>query len=330
MVTRREQLGTADHQLGDDGNDSKPRGRGRPKGNTNKKEPQEPKTRTSRMKRPAAAVEKKSDIPDKSKPEMTEPGDDSVTKEVKKRCSTSKPDMETTPEPGDDGVKNEVKKRRSTSKPDTETTHVTEPDDDGVKKGVKKHRSTSKPDKETTPVTQPGHGDKKEVKKPRSESKLDTGTSKGKVKKPHPKSKTAPVGNKNKVKKGSKKTCDFPAGQTAKGEETTELAEQKDPKQPDSNKGKGSKTWAGRWVPTDPFLLKKFQAIRYVFDTFVAKKIRSQSTFQNPWFVACGKAFKGLGIDHDDSSYQEFVDAAMGQVERFLDLESVRALVAQS
>ena len=87
--------------------------------------------------------------------------------------------------------------------------------------------------------------------------------------------------------------------------------------------GKVSKTWAGRWIPTDPFLLCKMSAIRQVYDSCVAKKIRSQSTFQNPFFVTCSRAFKKSDIDKSETTFEQFVAVAELEVEGFLKLESV-------
>ena len=94
-----------------------------------------------------------------------------------------------------------------------------------------------------------------------------------------------------------------------------------------STTSKATKTWAGRWIPSDEFQLTKFNAIRHAFDTSIAKKIRSQSSFQSPWFSACLKAFKSSGIDHPETSYEKFVETAVLQVQAFLELESVRAFV---
>lgn len=86
---------------------------------------------------------------------------------------------------------------------------------------------------------------------------------------------------------------------------------------------KVARTWAGRWIPTDPFLLRKMNAIRQVFDSCVAKKIRSQSSFQNPFFVLCSRAFKTRGIDKSETTFEQFVAEAELQVEGFLKQDSV-------
>ena len=84
-------------------------------------------------------------------------------------------------------------------------------------------------------------------------------------------------------------------------------------------------TWAGRWLPTDPIAMKKFDAIRKVFNEACAPKIRSQSTLQSPFFMQCSKAFKSQEIA-DDAAIEEFIACAELQVDSFMKTERVRHL----
>ena len=86
-----------------------------------------------------------------------------------------------------------------------------------------------------------------------------------------------------------------------------------------------AKTWAGRWIPTDPAALIKFNVIREVFDQFMAKKLSRPSSFQSPWFKQCTNAFKFKNLD-GSSSKEDLVAAAELEVEKFLALDSVRIL----
>lgn len=87
-----------------------------------------------------------------------------------------------------------------------------------------------------------------------------------------------------------------------------------------------AKTWAGRWIPEEGLARTKMMAIRKVYEQCIARKIRSQSTFQNQFFVRCGRAFKNAGIaDNEDTTVSDFQAAAEGEVAEFLQLEAVRA-----
>ena len=45
---------------------------------------------------------------------------------------------------------------------------------------------------------------------------------------------------------------------------------------------KNLKTWAGRYVPTDPLGANRFFAMRDVYMQFVAPQLKSQSRYQDP------------------------------------------------
>ena len=93
---------------------------------------------------------------------------------------------------------------------------------------------------------------------------------------------------------------------------------------------KVAKTWAGRWIPTDPVQLAKFTAIRQVFENCLSKKLTSPSTLPSSFFALCNKAFKAKGLDNAESTVQQMVEAAELEVENFLKLNSVRTWVVCS
>ena len=112
--------------------------------------------------------------------------------------------------------------------------------------------------------------------------------------------------------------------ETEKDEETKEI-EKKDSEHA-ALETKASKTWAGRWIPTEAIALAKFNAIRHVFDQSLSKKFRSPSSFQSPWFKQCSNAFKYKNLDKGSCKQEELIAAAELEVEKFLSLDFVRIL----
>ena len=94
--------------------------------------------------------------------------------------------------------------------------------------------------------------------------------------------------------------------------------------EPEALENKTSKTWAGRWIPTEANALAKFNAIRHVFDQCLSKKIRSPSSFQPPWFKQCSNAFKYKNLDKGSCKQEDLIAAAELEVEKFLSLDFVR------
>ena len=107
-----------------------------------------------------------------------------------------------------------------------------------------------------------------------------------------------------------------------------------EPKEPKDaippSEAKVAKTWAGRWIPTDPVQLAKFTAIRQVFENCLSKKLKSPSTLASSFFMLCNKAFKAKGLDNAGSTAQQMVEAAELEVENFLKMQSVRTWVVCS
>ena len=87
---------------------------------------------------------------------------------------------------------------------------------------------------------------------------------------------------------------------------------------------KVSRTWAGRWIPSDPVALAMMTSIRTVFDTFLKMKFRTPSTLASPFYSQCIKSYKAKGLDNAQSTSQQLVAAAELEVEPFLKLESIR------
>ena len=94
--------------------------------------------------------------------------------------------------------------------------------------------------------------------------------------------------------------------------------------EPEALENKTSKTWAGRWIPTEANALAKFNAIRHVFDQCLSKKIRSPSSFQPPWFKQCSNAFKYKNLDKGSCKQEDLIAAAELEVEKFLSLDFAR------
>ena len=94
--------------------------------------------------------------------------------------------------------------------------------------------------------------------------------------------------------------------------------------EPEALENKTSKTWAGRWIPTEANALAKFNAIRHVFDQCLSKRIRSPSSFQPPWFKQCSNAFKYKNLDKGSCKQEDLIAAAELEVEKFLSLDFVR------
>jgi hypothetical protein len=94
--------------------------------------------------------------------------------------------------------------------------------------------------------------------------------------------------------------------------------------EPEALENKTSKTWAGRWIPTEANALAKFNAIRHVFDQCLSKKFRSPSSFQPPWFKQCSNAFKYKNLDKGSCKQEDLIAAAELEVEKFMSLDFVR------
>lgn len=90
-----------------------------------------------------------------------------------------------------------------------------------------------------------------------------------------------------------------------------------------------ARTWAGRWIPEDESSasFRKFQAIRKVFDLYVAPKLVRQSAAQPPFFKVCTAAFREHGVDKDDTTIDQFVATAELEVENFMKMDNTRTLM---
>lgn len=115
------------------------------------------------------------------------------------------------------------------------------------------------------------------------------------------------------AKKRSRKEKDNKGGESADGVGAKAVDDKAD-----------NKTWAGRWIPTDKLGLAKMTAIRQVFEGFLAKKLRTPSSFASPFCSQCNRAFKNKGLDNAESTHQQFIAAAELEVEPFLQHEFVR------
>ena len=81
------------------------------------------------------------------------------------------------------------------------------------------------------------------------------------------------------------------------------------------------RTWAGRWTPTEPVALAKFQAIRNVFLNSIAPRVKAPSSLQNSFFKMVNGSFKTLSPNATESDY---VACAKKNVELFLAEDHVR------
>ena len=81
-----------------------------------------------------------------------------------------------------------------------------------------------------------------------------------------------------------------------------------------------TKTWAGRWIPTDPVALMKFESIKTVFYEKIAPKVKAPSSLQNAFFKLVNNAFKSLA---PEAKKKDYLACARKNVEKFLADESV-------
>ena len=245
MVTRREQLGTAEHQLEDCDGDEKPEASGRrrrakvvPGNEEGKEENKGKKPRTRMMKRPASAKT---------------PGAAKLTQEKSGESAPAEPKAKNTAKPKKAKEDKQQKGEKKMPEPKTEKRP--------------RHRTNEK---------------KKEL----------TGENKGK--------KQDLTGEEPKDVNGDGGTC------------------------PVAKVPKVSKTWAGRWIPSDPVALAIMTSIRTVFDTSLKQKFSSPSTVASSFYSQCIKSYKAKGLDNAQSTSQQLVAAAELEVEPFLKLESIR------
>ena len=138
----------------------------------------------------------------------------------------------------------------------------------------------------------------------------------------------------NKDDKDSKEEGTVKKRKGAKAVDKANETKNPEPKEPKDAipppQAKVAKTWAGRWIPTDPVQLAKFTAIRQVFENCLSKKLTSPSTLASSFFALCNKAFKAKGLDNAESTVQQMVEAAELEVENFLKMNSVRTWVVCS
>lgn len=153
-----------------------------------------------------------------------------------------------------------------------------------------------------------------ETEKPKTQEVVET-----KPKKVQEKSDKDP---KSKVETGDKKrkTPETKPDKTAKpGSETQTTKSNKRAKT--DKQGHQSRTWAGRWIPTDEKGLERFNAIRNTFTEHISHKVKAPSSLQNAFFTLCNAAFSTLS---NNAEKKEFEACAKLQVEKFLATEIVR------
>ena len=88
---------------------------------------------------------------------------------------------------------------------------------------------------------------------------------------------------------------------------------------------RGTATWAGRWVPSDPVAKMKFDAIRKVYEECCAGKLKSQSMLATHFYTACNKAFVLQEVG-DDAPMEKFIEIAELEVDGFMSSDRVRNL----
>ena len=136
------------------------------------------------------------------------------------------------------------------------------------------------------------------------------------------KRKTAPketkTADKDKIGKKPSKKAD---GADKIDEKKDKPQKKKKKKTADEETKPQSRTWAGRWIPSEPAALDRFDAIRSVFMDYIAPKVKAPSSLQNAYFTLCNTAFASLS---PNAEKKEFVACAKLQVEKFLATEKVR------
>ena len=261
MVTRREQLGTEDHQL-PPGQSKQERGRGRGRGNGR-----------GGGRGGGRGTAKKNAKDDQDETGEKEAKDNDKDAEIQDKGTETKPADEENASPP------KPKKRR--------TKKVQQPQETEPKKG-----------------NQPKAADKPSCKRPAA--------SKSKIEAPQPKK----AKSKNSAKE-EKEVKDQKTSTVDKAEEEISKA---------TEKSSASRTWGGRWIPTDAHALRRLGAIKEVYDNCVSEKVRSPSTLQSPWCTLCIKAFRTKNMELETTTHAEYVAAAALEVEAFFKLEVVRIL----
>ena len=169
------------------------------------------------------------------------------------------------------------------------------------------------------------------MKKSRSKAPVDSKSPQKSPKKTKAKAKakSEKVSPKKVVKASPKKVEKVSPKKTKPVKKRPAKADSVPPPEGPAPKSKAARTWAGRWIPEDESSasFRKFQAIRKVFDLYVAPKLVRQSAAQPPFFKVCTAAFREHGVDKDDTTVDQFVATAELEVENFMKMDSTRTLM---
>jgi len=174
--------------------------------------------------------------------------------------------------------------------------------------------STKETEPESTKETEPESTKESEAentKENKSEKRKKTESQKGKE--------VETEGSTAKKRKATPKTAPAPKAASKRKAEKVEASTTKR-KSATEDDGQ-NKTWAGRWVPTDPVALSKFESIKTVFYEKIAPKVKAPSTLQNAFFKLVNNAFKSLS---PEARKKDYLACARKNVEKFLADEFVR------
>ena len=298
-MTRREQLGSEDHQLKDKPAKTKPikrpaaaKGRGRGRGK--KAETVETEDKNAETVETEDKNAETVELENKETVETEDKNAETVELENKETVETEDKNAETVELENKETVETEDKNAETVELENKETVE-TEVKTKGKGKGAAKAKAK---DKETAVKT-------KEKEKKTVKTKSD---------------KTDDTGKGTKRPKSDKDDKDKQVKKPRTAEPKVEAKAKKN-----EEKRIETATWAGRWVPSDPGQHTRMAAIKAVFDQFVGPKVRSQSTLASPFFKVCTGAFKTQGLT-ESTSYDDFVASAELEVEGFMKLECVRCL----
>lgn len=185
------------------------------------------------------------------------------------------------------------------------------------RRSAPKAKSKAKANKETVMKRPSAKKVVKTVEKPKDE-KIDKGKKQDVVETPETKPKKVKGDDKGKGGNRDKKR----KGEPSESETQKTKPDKKAKTEAGKNKqGHQSRTWAGRWIPTDGPGLERFNAIRTTFTEHISHKVKAPSSLQNAFFTLCNVAFSTLS---NNAEKKEFEACAKLQVEKFLATELVR------
>ena len=201
----------------------------------------------------------------------------------------------------------------------------------GKKKGEQKEEQEEKKESEKE-VAEKGPASSVQPKSKARAKKPKTGEKDPSPKKqassPEPKKKTTKPPAKRPASASAVKSPKKKANNAEKKKEDKEDKEDipaSQPRKKQDEETKGVATWGGRWVDKgNDFSRLKMKVIKGVFEECLQHKLRSQSSFQSPFFKICNQAFVEQDLN-ENTPESMLVTCAKNQVAKFLEEDRVRS-----